>query len=63
MWSLPFQDNTFDWVCCCDCVGYSSGDLLAALTEIVRVVPPGGRVAILARTSQQLLPGYPLLEA
>jgi demethylmenaquinone methyltransferase/2-methoxy-6-polyprenyl-1,4-benzoquinol methylase len=33
------------------------------LKEIVRVVKPGGRVAILAWTSQQLLPGYPLLEA
>jgi demethylmenaquinone methyltransferase/2-methoxy-6-polyprenyl-1,4-benzoquinol methylase len=27
------------------------------------VVKPGGRVALLAWTSQQLLPGYPLLEA
>jgi len=61
--SLPFPDNTFDWVWSCDCVGYPSGDLLAALKEIVRVARPGGRVAILAWTSQQLLPGYPLLEA
>jgi len=61
--SLPFPDNTFDWVWSCDCVGYPSGDLLAALKEIVRVVRPGGRVAILAWTSQQLLAGYPLLEA
>jgi len=44
-------------------VGYPSGDLLTALKEIVRVVRPEGRVAILAWTSQQLLPGYPLLEA
>jgi len=61
--SLPFPDNTFDWVWSSDCVGYPSGDLLAALKEIVRVVRPGGRVAILAWTSQQLLPGYPQLEA
>ena len=27
------------------------------------MVRPGGRVAVLAWTSQQLLPGYPLLEA
>jgi ubiquinone/menaquinone biosynthesis C-methylase UbiE len=61
--SLPFPDNMFDWVWSCDCVGYPSGDLLTALKEIVRVVRPGARVAILAWTSQQLLPGYPLLEA
>jgi ubiquinone/menaquinone biosynthesis C-methylase UbiE len=61
--SLPFSDDTFDWAWSADCVGYPSGDLLAALKEIVRVVRPGGRVAILAWTSQQILPGYPLLEA
>jgi demethylmenaquinone methyltransferase/2-methoxy-6-polyprenyl-1,4-benzoquinol methylase len=60
---LPFADNTFDWAWSADCVGYPAGDLLLALKEIVRVVRPGGRVALLAWTSQQLLPGYPLLEA
>jgi demethylmenaquinone methyltransferase/2-methoxy-6-polyprenyl-1,4-benzoquinol methylase len=63
LYSLPFPDDSFDWVWSADCVGYPSGDLLPALKEIVRVVRPGGRVAILAWTSQQLLPGYPLLEA
>jgi demethylmenaquinone methyltransferase/2-methoxy-6-polyprenyl-1,4-benzoquinol methylase len=61
--SLPFPDNSFDWIWSADCVGYPSGDWLSALKEIVRVVRPGGRVAILAWTLQQLLPGYPLLEA
>jgi demethylmenaquinone methyltransferase/2-methoxy-6-polyprenyl-1,4-benzoquinol methylase len=61
--SLPFPDNVFDWVWSADCVGYPSGDLLTTLKEIVRVVKPGGRVALLAWTSQQLLPGYSLLEA
>jgi demethylmenaquinone methyltransferase/2-methoxy-6-polyprenyl-1,4-benzoquinol methylase len=63
MRSLPFPDDSFDWVWSADCVGYPSGDLLSALREIVRVVRPGGRVALLGWTSQQLLPGYPLLEA
>ena len=63
MHRLPFPNDSFDWVWSADCVGYPSGDLLTALKEIVRVVRPGGRVAILAWTSQQLLPGYPLLEA
>ncbi len=60
---IPFPDNTFDWIWSADCVGYPAGDLSSALKEFVRVARPEGRVAILAWTSQQLLPGYPLLEA
>ena len=60
---LPFPDDSFDWVWSADCVGYPSGDLPSTLKEIVRVVKLGGRIALLAWTSQQLLPGYPLLEA
>lgn len=63
MHGLPFPVDSFDWIWSADCIGYPTGDLLPALKEIVRVVRPGGRVAILAWTSQQLLPGYPLLEA
>ena len=63
MRSLPFPDDTFDWVWSVDCVGYPAGDLLPVLKEITRVVRPGGIVAILAWTSQQLLPGYAMLEA
>ena len=60
---LPFDDGTFDWVWSADCVGYPVGDLLPVLLELKRVVRPGGRIAILAWSSQCLLPGYPLLEA
>jgi len=60
---LPFDDNTFDWVWSVDCVGYPTGELLPLLKELARAVKPGGTVAILAWSSQQLLPGYPLLEA
>ena len=63
MLNLPFPDDTFDWVWSVDCVGYPAGDLLPVLKEITRVVRPGGNVAILAWTSQQLLPGYAMLEA
>jgi len=61
---LPFDDDTFDWVWSSDCVGYpASEEPLPLLRELARVVKPGGSVAILAWSSQQLLPGYPLLEA
>ena len=61
--NLPFEQDAFDWVWSVDCVGYPTGDLDALLKGICRVVKPGGTVAILAWTSQTLLPGYSLLEA
>jgi len=60
---LPFADDTFDWVWSADCIGYPVGELSPVLEELMRVVKPGGSVIILAWSSQQLLPGYPLLEA
>ncbi len=60
---LPFDDDTFDWAWSVDCVGYPAGDWLPALRELVRVVKPGGTVAVLAWSAQTLLPGYPLVEA
>ena len=61
--NIPFDDNTFDWAWSVDCVGYIPVDPLPMLRELVRVVRPGGMVAILAWSSETLLPGYPLLEA
>lgn len=60
---LPFEHDTFDWVWSVDCAGYAPGEPVTLLRELARVVKPGGIVAILAWSSQQLLPGYPLLEA
>jgi demethylmenaquinone methyltransferase/2-methoxy-6-polyprenyl-1,4-benzoquinol methylase len=60
---LPFDDDTFDWVWSADCVGYPAGELDPILNELKRVVRPGGRIFLLGWSSQQLLPGYPLLEA
>lgn len=61
--SLPFDNNTFDWVCSTDCVGYAPWEPLPLLKEMARVVKPGGIVAITAWSSEELLPGYPQLEA
>ena len=61
---LPFNNDTFDWVWSADCVGYPTvGEPVLLLKELARVVKPGGTVAILVWSSQQMLPGYPLLEA
>jgi demethylmenaquinone methyltransferase/2-methoxy-6-polyprenyl-1,4-benzoquinol methylase len=63
MYRLPFADATFDWVWSADCAGYPAGEILSVLKELARVTVPGGTVAILGWSSQQVLPGYPLLEA
>jgi ubiquinone/menaquinone biosynthesis C-methylase UbiE len=60
---LPFDDDAFDWALSVDCVGYAPLEPLPLVKELARVVKPGGSVAILCWSSQQLLPGYPQLEA
>jgi demethylmenaquinone methyltransferase/2-methoxy-6-polyprenyl-1,4-benzoquinol methylase len=60
---LPFDDDAFDWAWSADCVGYAPIEPLPLIKELARVVRPGGSVAILAWSSEKLLPGHPLLEA
>jgi demethylmenaquinone methyltransferase/2-methoxy-6-polyprenyl-1,4-benzoquinol methylase len=60
---LPFDDDTFDWAWSVDCVGYMPVEPVPLVKELVRVVEPGGGVAILAWSSEKLLPGHPELEA
>jgi demethylmenaquinone methyltransferase/2-methoxy-6-polyprenyl-1,4-benzoquinol methylase len=61
--SLPFENGVFDWVWSVDCVGFIPGDPVRLVKELARVVRPSGTVAFLLWSSQQLLPGYPVLEA
>jgi ubiquinone/menaquinone biosynthesis C-methylase UbiE len=65
--ALPFDDNTFDWIWSCDCVGYAPWkplwEPLVLLRELERVAKPGGTIAIAAWSSEALLPGHPQLEA
>ncbi len=60
---LPFEESFFDWVWSVDCIGYAPMDLLSVLKGLSRVIKPGGIIAVMAWSSQQLLPGYPELEA
>jgi ubiquinone/menaquinone biosynthesis C-methylase UbiE len=61
--NLPFSADTFDWVWSSDCAGYAPMEPVPLLRELTRVVKPGGTVAILAWSSEKLLPGFPCLEA
>ncbi len=62
--ALPFDDNTFDWAWSANLVGYHSAlKPIVSVGELVRVVRPGGAVAIIFWSSQQLLSGHPMLEA
>ena len=63
MRELPIDNDSFDWAWSANCVGYAPLEPLPLVKELARVVKPGGLVAILAWSSQMLLPGYPILEA
>ncbi len=58
----PFEDNTFDWIWSSDCVGQVPGDSFPSVKELTRMLKHGGRLIVLAWTSQMLLPGYAALE-
>jgi len=60
---LPFKNDSFDWAWSVDCVGYAPMEPLPLVEELARVVKPGGRIALLAWSSEKLLPGHPRLEA
>ena len=61
--SLPFEPESFDWIWSVDCAGYMPGNKAALINELSGMLKPGGRLALMAYSSQQLLPGYPGLEA
>ena len=61
--NIPFDNNIFDWAWSADCIGYGPWEPLPLMKELARVVKPGGIVAISGWSSENLLPGYPRLEA
>jgi SAM-dependent methyltransferase len=52
---LPFRDGSFDAVCCFAAL-YLIEDPIRALEEVVRVLAPGGRVALLTSCNRGPLP-------
>lgn len=61
--SIPRGGRVFDWVWSADFVGYGPLDPMPLLEELKRVTKHGGTLAILAWSFENLLPGYPQLEA
>ena len=67
---LPFDDDRFDWLWSADTIylgpgeeGYAAEEPLPLIRELARVVKPGGWIHLVYCAAQNLLPGYPLLEA
>jgi ubiquinone/menaquinone biosynthesis C-methylase UbiE len=60
---IRFEPDTFDWAWSADCAGPGTGDPLCQVERLARIVRPGGAVCVLAWSAQNLLPGYPGLEA
>lgn len=60
---LPFSDGTFDATCCFAAL-HLFADPFAALTDMARVLAPGGRIAIMTSVRRQVTvpPLKPLLE-
>lgn len=52
---LPFRDGCFDAVCCFAAL-YLIEEPFRALAEVVRVLAPGGRVALLASCERGIMP-------
>lgn len=60
--ALPFADNTFDAVCCFAAL-YLIPNPLAVVDELVRVLRPGGRIAIMASYDRDTAPVSSLVGA
>ena len=62
--SLPWEGGEFDWLVSVDCAGYApTAEPRPLVRELARVLKPGKTLALMAWSSQMILPGYPVLEA
>lgn len=53
---LPFRDGEFDVVCSVGVI-HMLGEPMKALSEMVRVLAPGGRLAVVASCEEDAIPG------
>jgi SAM-dependent methyltransferase len=53
--ALPFRDDSFDAICCFAAL-YFIDDPLVAVDEMVRVLAPGGRMALMTSVNRGMLP-------
>ncbi len=58
-----FEKNIFDWVFSIDCAELFTQDPVSMCKKLAVMIKPGGSLFMLNLSSQQLLPGYPVLEA
>jgi SAM-dependent methyltransferase len=63
VYELPFREKEFDWIWSASCACYAMSRPLELLEGLLRIIKPGGLLAIVIWSGQQLLPGYPRLEA
>ncbi|MFC2076274.1 class I SAM-dependent methyltransferase [candidate division KSB1 bacterium] len=63
--NLPFKNGSFHWIWCADTLwtGFVTEEPVAVISDLARIVKPGGVVALLYWSNQSFLPGYPALEA
>ena len=61
--ALPFREGQFDWIWSASCACYAMREPLRLLEGLRRILKPGGLLLIVIWSGQQLLPGYPRLEA
>ncbi len=60
---LRFEKNIFDWAFSIDCAELFTHDPVLMCKKLAAMIKPGGTLFMLNLSSQQLLPGYPVLEA
>ncbi len=63
IYDLPFKDRQFDWIWSASCACYAMSRPLQLLAGFRGILEPGGLLLIVIWSGQQLLPGYPRLEA
>jgi len=63
IYQLPFEQQEFDWIWSASCACYALSRPLELLGGLRRILKPVGLLAIAIWSGQQLLPGYPRLEA